>query len=785
MYCTRLSLITRKSNFLPLYLILLLFSFSYAQESNKITEISIKGLLTTTEESIKTKLELQVGKPFSSKSLKKDIQKLHTLGIFSNINVQVNQVLGGVKVTFLVSENRLLGEIKIIGNNNIDEDEIYKTLKITKEKYLAPYTLSLDIINLKELYHKKGYQFVEIKTEKKASGGWIDVYIVIDEGPCVTIAEINFFGNKTFSKSTLLALTQTQENGIFSSSYYDEEVLEEDLVLMRNYYRAEGYLDVKIELRDIFYSNDRTTIHVNILVDEGILYKVEKITFTGQKLFTEEEFRARITLKEKMAFKQGDMLKDQNKISRLYGENGFLNAKVSPVLILPYVNKPLVHLTYKIKEGAKTYIRKIDLKGNVLTRDDVIRRDMLVIPGERFNLGKIEYSRQRLNRSQYFESIKMDLNDTEDPSWKDLILTVEEGRTGNLRFAAGITSDLGAVGEVSLTKRNFDITNLPKSFSHFFSGESFTGAGQTMEIFFQAGEDLVRFKVSFIEPYFFGYDILFGMEGYSTARGRESWNEGRSGFSITFGKRIMRDTIIKFIYRFEDARIYNLEDDAPFDTFAVEGNNLMSSATIDFTIDTRDNFILATRGYIIGLSYQLAGVFLGGDHNFSKANIRLAYFQTVYTTEENNKHILSFGARLGMTDNHHNSTFVPLFERFYAGGATSIRGFEFRSIGPHETDPSRDNDPIGGNFMFIGTIEYSIPIYQDVLRFVAFTDIGNVIPKVDLDILDTMRMSVGFGLRLKVPALGPRPFAFDFGFPIRKEDDDDTQVFSFSFGKPF
>lgn len=763
-------------------LLLLCSTQGFAQAKDTVAEVEIKGLLTVTEDFVKTKLETQVGQMFSARALKNDIQRLHAFNFFSNIEVQVNQTLAGVKVTFVVAENHLLGEIKLVGNFSVDNEEILGGLRIAKEKYLAPYALSLDLLHLTELYHKKGFLFVNIKTESKPQSGWIDVYFLIDEGPRVYLEEINFFGNRSFSKSDLLAFTQSQETSLFSSTYYDEDTLQEDLILIRNFYRSEGYLDVRVHLRDISFGNDRRSIIINISINEGRRYDVQKVSFVGHKLFSEKELRDRIEMVEGMAFKQNDMARDKNKLERLYGENGFLNIKVSPVVSFPDVKNPVVNIVYRTEEGDTTNIRKIDVEGNSLTRDHVVRRELLQSPGEQFNLGKVENIQQRLRRLQYFETIKLDLRDTEEEKWKDINLKVEEGRTGSLRFAAGITSDLGAVGEISVTKRNFDISRFPTSFADLLSGESLTGAGQTLDVYFQAGREVIRFKISFVDPYFLGYNLIFSPEIYKTERVRESWREGYTGTQLSFGRKIGLDTTVKVGYRLDNVRVTDVDDDAPEDVLDAEGDNVISSMNVDFTIDTRDDYVLPSRGYTIGLNYELAGVIFRGHYDFSKANIRLAYFQTLYTTEKGYKHVLSFGTRFGLADAHGITKKVPIFERFFAGGATSIRGFRFRSVSPKVNN---GEDPIGGEFMFVSTLEYGMPLYQDMVRLVFFADCGNVVAEVDHTILDSIRLSVGFGFRLKIPLLGPTPFAFDFGFPIRKEDDDETQVFSFSLGKPF
>ncbi len=774
------------------FFLLLIFSLLpiFAQQNEIVSDVIIQGLMTVSEESIKPKLETQAGSLFSSKTLKNDIQRLHQLGVFSNVEVRLQQTSKGIQITFLVTENQLLGQIILHGNREMSNDEILEKLRITKERYLASHTLSLDMHHLEDEYHKEGFIFVQIRTEKIPRGGWIDLHIYIDEGPEVTIRRISFFGNKTFSKSDLLDLIKTQETAFLSAQYYDADIFQEDLLALRNYYRSEGFLDVRLHLRDITYSADRTEMDINIVLEEGPQYTVEKITFQGNRLFTEKEFEYRTTLKPGSAFKQNELVADKAQVERLYGENGFLNIKVLPMVSIADIHKTTVNIAYKIEEGDKTYIRKIDIKGNTLTKDDVIRRELVVQPGEQFNLGKMENSQMRLQRLHYFDSLKMDFMDTDSPNWKDLLISIEEGEagTGNFRFAAGITSDQGAIGEISFTKRNFDIANLPKSWSEFFSGDSFTGAGQSLDIYLQVGKDLFRFRIGFVEPYLFGYDWSLGTEIYSTLRGYESFVEDRMGGQISLGKRLTQDFDAKLIYRFENVGIGDVDEEAPRDVFAVKGDSLISSLTLDFTLDTRDDYILPTRGYIMGVAWEVAGSFLGSDYDFSKVILRMAWFQTVYTNDSGNKHVFSLGMRIGFASPFGSSSQVPIFERYFAGGSgstSSIRGFTYRTVSPREHYPGRDDDPIGGNFMFIGTAEYNLPIYQDVLRMVLFTDVGNVVPEVDSTIFDSIRASVGIGFRIKIPFFGPRPFAFDFGFPIRKEDDDDTRVFSFSFGKQF
>lgn len=766
-------------------LIFLFPIFVIAQENENISSVTVQGLTNISEASILSKLETQTGMPFSSKTIKEDVQRLYQLGFFSNIEVQVTPQAQGIQVIFVVTENQLLGEIKIYGNHNIDSDEILENMRVNQERYLAQHTLSLDVIRIKEFYRKKGFAFVDVQTEVKPAGSWVNLHVRIDEGPEVTVRNINFFGNHSLSKEDLLGLTKTKESGFLSSETYNDDVFQEDLLLMRNFYRSEGFLDVRMHLRDVTYSTDRTMMDIAIVVEEGPCYTIDKITFEGQQLFSQQELEIRTKLRVGSIFKQNEMLDDKNKMERLYGENGFLNIRISPVVSIVDLKRAVVSIHYKIEEGAKTYIRKIDIKGNLLTQEEVIRREFSLTPGEQFNLGKVENGQMRVNRLRYFDSIKMDFLDTDDPSWKDLLISVEEGRTGNIRFAAGVTSDLGVIGEISFTKNNFDIAAWPSSWNEFFSGDSFTGAGQTFDIYLQVAEDLLRFRVGFTEPYLFGYNWGMGIEAYSLMRGYESWTEERFGAQLSIGKRLMEDLELKWTYRIEEISIDDIDQDAPRDVFAVEGNHLLSSLTMSLTLDTRDDFIFATRGYILGMSYEMAGVFLGGDHHFSKINLRAAWFQTVYTTNAGNKHVLSLGMQMGFAAPHSSSEDVPIFERFFAGGATSIRGFDYRSVGPKENFPGRSHDPIGGKFITIGTIEYSIPLYEDILRFVLFSDVGNVVDDVGNDIFDSMRASVGFGVRVKIPMLGPRPIAFDFGFPILKEDDDDTRVFSFSFGKEF
>jgi len=327
------------------------------------------------------------------------------------------------------------------------------------------------------------------------------------------------------------------------------------------------------------------------------------------------------------------------------------------------------------------------------------------------------------------------------------------------------------LGNISLIQRNFDLTDWPKSSQEFWRGESFRGAGQLFQIVLEPGTELQRYRIDFREPHIADSDYSLSTSLFYFERERDSYDEQRVGGTIGFGKEL-RENLEGFLnLRLENINISDVDAGVPKDVLDVKGSSGLTSVEVGLVKDTTDSLLFPTEGYRVSGSVEQAGA-LGGDYTFTKFNVDGRRYWTVTRDVLDRRSVLALRGRTGFIGGD-----APIFERFYAGGQGSIRGFEFRGVGPKKNDTF-----IGGDFLALASAEYSFPIFEKNLSGVLFLDTGTVEPNLSLS---TWRASVGFGVRFTVPFFGPVPFTLDFGFPISKEGDDETQIFSFSIGTAF
>jgi outer membrane protein insertion porin family len=345
---------------------------------------------------------------------------------------------------------------------------------------------------------------------------------------------------------------------------------------------------------------------------------------------------------------------------------------------------------------------------------------------------------------------------------------VQETQTGRFMFGAGINSDAGVTGQIVVDERNFDITRLPTSWRDFVEGTAFRGAGQGFRVEAMPGTQVQRYLVSFTEPYLFDSQVSLNLSGFLYDRRFYDWSEQRLGGRLALGYRLTPDLSVSGALRAEniditDPRILipQLED--------VQGNNDLYSGRLTLTHDTRDIPFAPTEGHLLELGFEQAF----GSYSFPRADLDARkYFLVRERPDGSGRHTLGFMFRLGFSGSD-----TPIFENYFAGGYSTLRGFEFRGA-----SPTVDTVRVGGTFMFLGAAEYVFPLTaDDMLKGALFCDFGTVEEEVRLS-ADTYRVAPGFGLRINVPALGPAPLAFDFAFPVAKADTDDTRVFTFFLG---
>lgn len=362
---------------------------------------------------------------------------------------------------------------------------------------------------------------------------------------------------------------------------------------------------------------------------------------------------------------------------------------------------------------------------------------------------------------------------TLQPGWVDVNVAATEGRTGRLMFGAGVNSDAGITGNFMWDERNFNLFNPPRTFADIIEGRAGRGGGQRFRLEAAPGDEVSRYAISWTDPFFLNSDYSLGVSGFYFNRFYPDWDETRLGGRVSLGRQLTPEWSINGAIRLEEVEIDNprpitglLTSDPALE--AVRGSSFLSTFRASISHDTRDSAMLPSEGHYLDLAYEQAF----GDFNYPRWEGEARQYFTLHSRPDGSgRHILTLAGNVGWSGDD-----TPVFERYFAGGFQSFRGFGFRGVTPR----GADNISIGGTWQVLGTAEYRIPLTaDDMINMVAFTDFGTVEPDVSLD---SFRVTVGVGLRVVVPAMGPVPLAFDFGFPIASEQFDDERVFSFYVG---
>jgi outer membrane protein insertion porin family len=548
---------------------------------------------------------------------------------------------------------------------------------------------------------------------------------------------------------------------------------------------------------------------IRFIVYEGRRYKVGSVEFKGNTKFTAEQIRqgvvvlgkpVRPKMLEGETFTPKGLDQDKEAIEDFYGAHGYLGKGDQDrvfVRIIKNANieRGTIDLVYQIEEGEKSYIEKIDIRGNTKTKDKVIRRELSVSPGDVFNMVRVKLSKERLEGLQYFTRVQTDVESTLVTDHKDLIVSVEEGPSGNFYFGAGFSSIDQLVGYVGMNQGNFDLFNPPY----------FTGGGQKLRLQATIGTKQENYEVIFVEPWFLNRHLALEVNLFHRELRYLSdlYSQRETGATLGLTRALFTDAFrVGLSYTIENVGIHidpgltatnyarsqgpGRHPEQVFippqisPTLAQEaGDRLVSKVGLRLSYDTRGAGFLPNRGQLSSFGVTVAGGPFGGDTDFYKLDLESAwYFKGLWEG-----HVLEVGGRAGVVEAFGNSTRVPLFDRFFLGGANTLRGYKFRHVGPRD----EFGEPLGGNTYWMGSAEYSIPLIER-LRFAVFYDIGMVYSRAyDFDFAN-YNDNWGVGLRLAIPQLGPAPLRLDYAFPITHgADTSGAGRFQFSVGyqRPF
>jgi outer membrane protein insertion porin family len=788
-----------RRSFLALTMLGLLAQEGPAQErpaGRIIRKISIEGLKRLSAPSITAKMKIRIGQVYDPGAVSEEAGHLFKLGEFNRVDPEVRDFEDGVEVIFKVQEMPRVAAVRFdvrdttSGKPSLNQKDLREQISTKPDGRLSQYALKVDSDKLLSYYRDKGYGFAQVQTAVKESPSGAEVTFLIDEGPRVRIQEIVFTGNRSIDASALLGVMETRPKdviffGFIHPGYYSETGLSRDIAQLTNYYRGKGFFEARLAVQDLEFDPALERMKIVILVEEGPRYTFRGYRFEGNHVFSTPVLEPLTRAPLNQPYDEERMQEDRLEIVKYYRDRAYIFSKVTPLYEYGPVGTD-VRIRFEIEEGNEIYIEHVRIRKNTRTQDRVIRRELEFYPGEKVSHTNLDKSKSNLARLQIFKDVHFGFEPGSSKEKSDVVVQVDEDEsTGQLILGFGVTSGFGLIGNFSILKRNFDISDLPSSLYEI--PESFTGAGQTLNLVAQPGTQRSLYRATFVEPYLFDTRNSLSLSGSIIKIIRRDYDEDRDSFTPRIGHAFDfdRDLVFSVGSRVEQVRISHIDVGAAPDVFAAEGFTtiIAASTSLEYNKVLQDRWEGPFQGHREQVSYEYGGQPLGGEVNFHRIESALDLYFPIYVHEENQlHHVIGLFSKVGVIEGHHSTDTIPIFERFFLGGPNSVRGFQFRGLGPHF-----GGDALGGSAAWYGNVEYVFPLFQKFLRGVVFLDYGNLAPDFESFSLDETRLAVGAGVRINFPFLGgqPLPIGLYLGHALRKEEGDHTRLFLFTIGVPF
>ncbi len=749
-----------------------------------IVKVDIEGIDRVEESAIRIHIEQKAGRRFDVAAVDADVKRVYAMGFFDQVWVTREDVSGGVQLVFHVRERPYVTDIVYEGFDAVDIDDVEAAILLRPRTVFDPQKAWEGARAVEKLYEEEGYPDAVVRYELETDdNNEAVVAYKVDEGKVVRVQEITFEGVQAFSPRKLRGIMATREEWWLSwftgAGTLNEEELSTDVERLTAFYYDNGYIHVRIDEPDVERRSDG--LYITIRVEEGGQFRVGNIEFEGDVLLPQDELIAASGLEPGTVFKPSRLREGIFGLTEAYGNLGYAFAEVVPATQV-YDDTGLVDVVFRLRSGGVVGVRRIDVRGNTKTRDYVIRRELRLHEGEKFSGTGLKESRDRIRRLGFFDDVSIESARAEEEDKVDLIVNVKEGRTGTFSAGAGFSSADQLLLNARILERNL------------------FGRGQSVLLNVDFGSRRQNFRLGFTEPWFAGIPLSLGVELFDWEFRFDRFSRGGSGFALRAGYPLwelgfkdvfglsLDNTRVGLEYRIEDAKINGISKNAPPSVWAEEGARLTSSLRPSFIRNTIDHPFDPSAGSRQSFSAEFAG--FGGETDFIKIEINGRWFIPVYETEAGSRFVYSFAGALGygLGDSGPSGQELPLFERYFPGGISTVRGFDNRSLGPQEEVPDDagfliDIEPIGGSQQLILNNEFIFPVLADAgLKGVLFFDAGNAFSAKDGIDMGNLRYAVGAGIRWLSPF---GPVRIEFGFPLNAEPNERTRQVLFSFGAPF
>ena len=733
------------------------------------------GIANISEQVVRANVQVQAGMDYDEAAIDRDIRSLYRTGLFEFIEIKREELPDRrVNLVFEITPKFRVQAVRFEGNKEYKASRLEKEITIKTNSALDEHTIKVDAGKLHEFYQKKGYNQVQVTydIQRDRATGYGTVIFKIREGDKVRIADVRFSGNNHIKVSRLRKQMETKRWWMFSwltgTGKFKDDQFEDDVNKLVDYYRDQGYLDVDIPQDRIVFNYPKPgRLVITIHVDEGRQYRIGDITVVGCKLYAEDMLKLVLRQKSGMIFRPSKLDKDVETMEDFYGRSGYLDTRVRLVR-KPNVSTGNIDIEYQVEESDKYYVESIKIEGNTKTKSIVVIRELVLSPGDVFDTVRMKASKLRLENTNFFEDVNLKDESTNIPGRRNLKVSFKEARTGNLSFGAGYSSLERATFFAEISQSNFDVFNR-KSF--------FQGAGQKFRLRFQIGSLSNEIVLSFEEPWVFQKELAMGFSIYRMSSSYTSsyYEEVRIGAEVYVRKHLFEYVEGRLSLTDEQIDIKNIDPNASAIIQSLAGKSRTVKIGLQLVRDVRDKIVNSTRGSRIQVTTELAGGVLGGTNDYYRIEFRGSEFIPLFRAQTQ---VLALIPRVGVVENYGKSSTVAYYDRWFLGGPDDLRGFEYRDVGPRDSN----NEPIGGKTYGMFTAEYQLDVVKPI-RFAIFYDTGFVNPNA-YD-FNPSHYNDDFGIGLLMYVAGA-PLRLDFGIPLTHDHiNKKGNQFNFSFGTRF
>ena len=740
------------------FLMPIMESHVYAQTEELVGSVKIEGNKRVDTSTLLFYIKTRKGEALSRKQIGKDIEKIYGLGQFKDIRVETRQGSEGLEVVFIVEEIPSIGNVMLYGNKEIEDGDIHEIIGFKRGEAFQAHMMTDAKEKINSLYNEKGFFFATVDVVSKISErNLMNIHVRVREGEKVGIKNLRFSGNKNFSDGDLSDQIETKAETWMSfldeSGLYKKDTLKLDVFRLEGYYQDHGYIRVRVQDPKIDIDRESKEINISIPIDEGLQYRVGKVTSKEDDIVTEDEVLKALKMKMRDVYSISKLRTGVMNIGDLYSERGYAYADVNPITKINESSRT-VDVNIEVDRGRKVYVGEITVIGNTRTLDNVIRREFRLKEGELFDSVKLKRSKQRINNLQFFEDVKIDTRRGKEPDLVEIITTVTERQTGSINVGAGFSSNENLIFNAGISQNNF------------------MGTGRRVVFSTNLSSRRSDYNLSLTDPRLFDTELSGGVDAFNTETNFWSYMAKRTGGGVRIGKSLSEYDWAGLNYNYADTEISDVKVPT---TYLKNEARTTSRISPSFIRDTRDNFMNPSSGSRHVVRLDLAG--LGGT-KFHKASYEGSHYWPII-----GKLVGMVHGEIAWADGYAADS-LPAFERYYMGGPKSLRGYQIRNVGPKDSL----GNPLGGNQSLLLNLELQYPFTKG-LRGFAFYDRGQLYG-VGNDTSTTattwdlakMRDSIGAGVRFLSP-LGPVGMAY--GVKLDKATGERAGEFHFSAGNSF